>query len=247
MTIFYKPQSEKQQEANLKAQETFKYFWREVYWEYRRIVPGLNFGMVKIPFVQIFEGESEPIVEHMWINNINFDGEVITGILVNDPNELTNVQKEDVVHKKVSEISDWMFAIEGKVYGGFTTQIMRAEMTEQERAEHDQMWQLDFGDPNYILVAYEQVENPDNLVEHPMSKNMKEQYQELLQKDKSHLTMVNDKGYSLLHHEAIAGNRTCVEVLLEFGIDKTLKTQTGKTALDFAKEMGWDHIVEILE
>ena len=93
--------------AYIQAQQNFKYFWRELYWEYRRIVPGHDFAMVKIPFEQIVAGQTEPLIEHMWINNINFDGEIITGELVNDPNQLTNVTKGDSVSKKVNEIDDW--------------------------------------------------------------------------------------------------------------------------------------------
>ena len=32
------------------ARSTFKYFWRELYWENRRIIPALDFAMVKVPF-----------------------------------------------------------------------------------------------------------------------------------------------------------------------------------------------------
>ncbi|MGB1219168.1 MAG: DUF2314 domain-containing protein, partial [Flavobacteriales bacterium] len=37
--IFYAQQDEKMKEAYIQAQQTFKFFWRELYWEYRRIVP----------------------------------------------------------------------------------------------------------------------------------------------------------------------------------------------------------------
>ncbi|HPR63340.1 MAG TPA: DUF2314 domain-containing protein [Thermoanaerobaculia bacterium] len=36
--------------ANQRARETFKYFWRELSWEKRRIVPGLDMALVKIAF-----------------------------------------------------------------------------------------------------------------------------------------------------------------------------------------------------
>src|ERR687891_2755598 len=37
-------------EACEAAQRSFKYFWRELSWEQRRIVPGLDMAMVKLPF-----------------------------------------------------------------------------------------------------------------------------------------------------------------------------------------------------
>ncbi|CAD7287637.1 hypothetical protein LMG7974_00517 [Campylobacter majalis] len=41
---------------------------------------------------------------------IDFDGEFITGTLVNEPNELTNIKNGDSIKVRIGEISDWMFA-----------------------------------------------------------------------------------------------------------------------------------------
>jgi uncharacterized protein YegJ (DUF2314 family) len=38
------------QQAYEAAQASFRYFWRELSWERRRIVPGLDMTMVKLPF-----------------------------------------------------------------------------------------------------------------------------------------------------------------------------------------------------
>lgn len=231
-------------EAFKKAQETFKYFWRELSWEYRRIVPALDVACVKLAFTQ--EIEDETIVEHMWINDINFDGEKIYGILVNDPNELTNVENGDEVEIPINQISDWLFASQGKTYGGFTIQAMRSEMSETERAEHDNAWGMDFGDYNDILVAYEQKEKPGNLIEHPMSKNMKESLIDFIKNNPEEVTNQDQLGYTFLHRETIAGNSTSVEVLIASGADLNAKTIDGKTALDFAKQLNWEHLIPIL-
>ena len=50
----------------------------------------------------------------------------------------------------------------------------------------------------------------------------------------------------MLHREAIAGNRTAVEILLAKGADKNAKNIHGKTALDYARALGWDHVVQAL-
>ena len=89
------------------ARSTFKYFWRELYWENRRIIPALDFAMVKVPFFQ--DSEDGEICEHMWINDIYFDGLHIYGTLVNEPNDLTNVEQGESVCVPVDDISDWMF------------------------------------------------------------------------------------------------------------------------------------------
>ncbi|MHC0447737.1 DUF2314 domain-containing protein [Flavobacterium sp. 3-218] len=244
--IFYADgENPKMIEAYKKAQETFKYFWRELSWEYRRIVPGLDVACVKLAFTQEIDGEIE--VEHMWINDVNFDGENIYGILVNDPDVLTNVNNGDEIAIPVNQISDWLFASQGKTYGAFTIHAMRSEMSDDERAAHDEAWGLEFGDFNDIQVVFEQNEKPENLIEHPMSKNMKESLIEFLKNNPEEVNGQDDLGFTFLHREAIAGNQSSVEVILEHGADKNAKTNSGKTALDFAKELKWDHLLPLLQ
>lgn len=247
-------------EAFKNAQETFKYFWRELSWESRRIIPGLTVACVKVGFSQN-RNDDDPVVEHMWINDINFDGEQITGVLINDPYELTNIQNGDEVTIPLNQISDWLFAIQGsspkglsklfssslpRAYGGFTIQAMRSEMTNKERKDHDKAWGLDFGDFNEVLLVNEQKEKPENLIEHPMSINMKEKLQDFLKQNPNEIDYQDEDGFSLLHRETIAGNRTSVSVLLEFGVNKEMKTNQGKTALDIAKQLNWEHLIPVL-
>ncbi len=244
--IFYADgESPKMIEAYKRAQETFKYFWRELSWEYRRIVPRLDVACVKLAFTQDIDGET--VVEHMWINDVNFDGETIYGILVNDPNELTNVNNGDEIAIPINQISDWLFAINGKTYGAFTIQAMRSEMSNEEREAHDQAWGLEFGDFNDVLVVNEQKEKPENLIEHPMSKNMKESLIEFLKSNPEEIEVRDDLGYTFLHREVIAGNQTSVELILNAGADINAKTNSGKTALDFAKELKWKHLLPLLQ
>ncbi|MCL1926486.1 MAG: DUF2314 domain-containing protein [Syntrophorhabdaceae bacterium] len=239
-------------EAFKNAQTTFKYFWRELSWEQRRIVPALTVACVKIAFTQ----EAKE-VEHMWINEIIFDGNNVMGVLVNQPNELTNISCGDFVNVPLNQISDWLFAIpqnpkdcssapNPRAYGGFTIQVMRSEMTKQERKEHDDAWGFDFGDYNEVLLVCEQKEYPENLIEHPMSKNMGEKLLDFLKEYPNEITSADENGLTLLHRETIAGNLTSVEVLLSAGADKNAKTNLGETALDLAKKLNWEHIIPIL-
>lgn len=245
--FFAKSDSPKMIKAYTDAQNTFKYLWRELSWEYRRIVPALNVACVKVAFSQQIDEAEEPIVEHMWINDIMFDGEEIKGTLVNTPGELTNIENGDEVTISLNQISDWLFASRGKTYGGFTIQAMRSDMTKAGREEHDEAWGLDFGDYNDILLVFEQKEHPENLIDHPMCRNMKEKLEEFIKEYPDELTAADELGYTMLHKETIAGNLTSVEVLLSLGADKTRQTNTGKTALDFARLLEWEHIVSLLE
>lgn len=245
--VYYAQQNERMEKAYAQAQQTFKYYWREVYWEYRRIIPGLDLSIVKIPFEQKFNNKEEPVVEHMWINEIDFDGEKIHGVLMNSPNQLTNVSEGDRVSFKLSQISDWLFAMHGKTYGAFTIQLLRSEMGEQERKQHDEAWGLDFGDFNDIMVVHSQKENPENLIEHPMSINMGEKAREYFVENPEAVTDKDENGITMLHTEAIAGNKTTIDILLELGADRNAKTNSGKTAFDYAKNSNWVHIISVLK
>ncbi|MCL1992000.1 MAG: DUF2314 domain-containing protein [Spirochaetes bacterium] len=233
-------------EAVKNAQSTFKYFWRELWWERRRVVPGLNLACVKTAFYQDVPA-GPPNVEYMWISDIDFDGINISGFLINNPGTLTNIKPGDFVEIQLDEINDWMFAINGKCYGGFTIQVMRSQMNAKERKQHDDAWGLDFGEPDKILVAYEQEDHPENLIDHPMSVNMKEKLLEFLGQHPGEVAQKDESGYTMLHREAIAGNRPVVEILLEKGADIGAKTNSGHTALDFAEKMGWDQLLPLLK
>ncbi|MDM1367143.1 DUF2314 domain-containing protein [Myroides marinus] len=233
-------------EAYKKAQDSFKYFWRELTWEYRRIVPGLDMASVKVAFTQEVEGEDESVVEHMWIGDVDFDGDVIYGELLNQPNVLTNIEEGEQIGVTLDQISDWMFISQGKTYGGYTVQAMRSVMTEEERAEHDAAWGLDFGDFNHVNYVFEQDEHPENIIEHPMSKSMKESLEKFLDENPDEVTNKDEAGYTFLHKEVIGGNLTSVEVLLAKGANKNEPNNEGKTPVDYAKQLNWEHILSVL-
>src|SRR5690606_4205426 len=123
------------QRAYENARATFRYFWREVAWERRRIIPALDLACVKAPFTddpeEVSEGEN-PNVEHMWISDVDFDGRDITGVLLNEPNWLTSVHEGDIVRIPLQEISDWMYVISGEVFGAHTVNLIRSRMDGQE-------------------------------------------------------------------------------------------------------------------
>jgi len=249
--------------ANKMAQDEFRYFWREISWERRRIVPALDLECVKIAFRTDSENEEAPSFEHMWVGEIDFDGEMIKGTLLNSPNWISTIKEGDSVTKPLSEVGDWMFAINGKVYGGFTVNLMRSRMTKSELSSHDSACGLDFGDPFNIQLEYKPEEQKKKSFlsifkkdrastsldspEHPMSLNMGDSLKEQLSSSKELLEYIDENGFSILHQEAMAGNSTSVKVLLDHGANKKLKTNKGDTPVDLAKKMNWQHVVEVLE
>ena len=57
----------------------------------------------------------------------------------------------------------------------------------------------------------------------------------------------DEHGLTFLHKETIAGNKINVEILLELGADKTNKSKSNKTALEYGKLMNWETITELLD
>ncbi|MCL4109310.1 UNVERIFIED_CONTAM: hypothetical protein GTU68_019738 [Idotea baltica] len=247
------------------ARETFKYFWRELAWEQRRIVPGLGLACVKVAFSDGPDAETE--VEHMWVSEVDFDGKTITGVLINQPNWLKSVKQGDPVQVKPSEIGDWMYSINDRVYGAYTVNLMRAQMAPAERNAHDSAWGLDFGDPDVIEVvppskpakkvgffgsllgkkAEVIAEDPTSAVDHPMALNMLPSLAEFLSQNPGEANSPDDRGLTMLHSMVLAGSAPSVEMLLANGADRTATTNNGDTALDLATALGWQSVIDVLK
>ena len=242
LITFVEQDEESLMEAFERAQTTFPYFWRELSWEYRRIIPALSIASVKAAFSQDVEG-GEPIVEHMWINDIYFDGEAILGTLINEPNELTNIEVGDQVSIRVSDVEDWLLSDGETVCGGFSIQAIRKLMGAKERKEHDQAWGLSFNeDFSVSLMLFDDAEHDI----HPMDQNMEESLSEFLVENPAELANMDEMGNTMLIREAIAGNLVSVKTLLAKGADASVKNNFGKTAEDYAKAYGWDTLAELL-
>ncbi|MBS0658471.1 MAG: DUF2314 domain-containing protein [Verrucomicrobia bacterium] len=239
--------------ASVRARATFKYFWRELSWEYRRIVPAFDLAAVKAAFRDP-DGDPEN-VEHMWLGEVEFDGDMISAMLLNEPHGLESVHGGDAVCFPLAELEDWMLGCEGKIYGGFTVQVIRQAMDRQERREHDEAWGFDFGDPAQPKLVPEFAgqsqgaptsANPD--VEHVMSENMVASLAQAIDKNPGEfLRSSSHGGLTMLHSMALAGSASGVRVLLAKGADRNAQTERGRTALDLARQMGWPRVVELLQ
>jgi uncharacterized protein YegJ (DUF2314 family) len=241
------------QDAYRKAQATFKYFWREIAWERRRIVPALDLACAKAPFSdgeRTKKSQDHPDVEHMWMSEVDFDGKVVSGVLINSPNWLKTVKEGDSARFPLNQISDWMYAINGEVYGAYTVNLMRSRMGKRERKEHDDAWGLNFGDPNTIRLVPQKKDwfgtKEVEIQEHPMSENMGRSLKDSLAKNPSMVRSKDDRGWTLLHQVALTGSLAAVKVLLEAGADVNAVTDHGMTPLGLAKSLGWDKVAALL-
>lgn len=256
------------------ARQTFRYFYRELAWENRRIVPGLEVCAVKVAFEDPEEmrtrkaGELER--EYMWVMEVDFDGKVVEGTLQNDPHSLKSVKAGDRVKFQGKQLVDWLYVMMGEPYGGFTIDVMRSRMNKSERKAHDNAWGFDFGEPGFVKIVPDQFfgksnEKPKGMfsflkkekptqqdynlaaqIEHPMSVNMRESLEEALRKNPGFITTTDDNGFTMLHQLALAGSFDGVDVCLKMGFDPKLTARNGMTPFRLAKSLGWQKVMERL-
>ncbi|HMR04604.1 MAG TPA: DUF2314 domain-containing protein [Polyangiaceae bacterium] len=219
--------------ASVAARKTFRYFWRELSWEARRIVPGFDLTIAKAAFA---EGDK---VEHMWFSEIDFDGERVYGTLLNSPNELRDLHAGDDVAIALGHLEDWMLA-GAAVLGGFTVHAMRSQMSDEDRSSHDQAWGLPFGDPKRIAL-------PPDGDDHPMALNMADKLVEALTDNAAAFLAPDDQGWTMLHREALAGNRNVCALLIEHGANVNAKTADGKTPRSLAETLDWQRVIDVLQ
>ena len=274
--IFPSPGEDQEMEAAAKqARQTFRFFWRELSWEQRRIVPGLQIAALKAKFTDPPEttpskGPDALEAEQMWLNDIEFDGREIHGTLLNSPHSLQSVKEGDRLKVPGKQMTDWMYVIYGDVYGGFTVDLLRSRMSGSERKQHDQAWGFNFGDLGIVdLVPPEYIGDPPKkkgffsrllgakaepqdhakvaATEHPMSVNMRESLEESLGEKPDYVHEADERGFTLLHQLALAGSLDGVEVCLNHGADPNQPASNGMTPFALAKCLGWKKVMARLE
>jgi uncharacterized protein len=150
-----------------------------------------------------------------------------------------------------------MYAIGNDVFGAYTVNLLRSRMGRQERREHDAAWGLNFGDPTKIRVAPEPNKGGGllkswfgkrqaDVEEHPMSEAMAPSFKETLAKDPSLVSAKDERGWTFLHQQALAGSTATVKVLLEAGADPHAVTNHGMTPSQLAQSLGWEKVVALL-
>ncbi|WP_404307810.1 DUF2314 domain-containing protein [Neorhodopirellula lusitana] len=261
--------------AGKRARQSFKYFWREMAWERRRIIPGLEMAGVKVslfdpPDVRAANpGGLE--VEHMWLLEVDFDGRHVEGTLINTPHSLKTYQEGQRVKIPGKQLCDWMYVCTGEVCGGFTVDLMRSRMGASERKQHDRAWGHDFGDVGIVQLVPPSYIGDDQAkkkgwlsrfskrpqgkqdfakvaaTEHPMSVNMRESFQETLQENPELLEQTDDSGFTFLHQLALAGSLDGVDVCLINGANAEQPAANGMTPFDLAKCLAWKRVMARLQ
>lgn len=230
------------QRAYEQARANFKYFWREVAWERKRIIPALDITSVKAPFADVSKANNSddtPEVEHMWLSDIDFDGVYVTGELMNSPNAIKGLKQGDSARFRLDQISDWIYAINDEVYGAYTVNLIRSRMAPQERKAHDEAWGRNFGDPTTIRIVSEDQHQA-------MCEAVAPALEEQLKKTPTLVSATGRNGWTLLHQDASAGSLATVKILLAAGADPHAPSDNGMTPVQLAEVLGWDAMVALL-
>jgi uncharacterized protein YegJ (DUF2314 family) len=74
-------------------------------------------------------------LEHIWVGNIKRQGELIIGLLDNDPRDLEGLKAGSSVTFKSEQISDWLFIRKGKMVGNETARVLIATLPPAEAAK----------------------------------------------------------------------------------------------------------------
>lgn len=74
-------------------------------------------------------------VEHFWLTNVSFENDEFTGTIDNEPGVVSNVKIGQKWTLKKSEISDWMFMRDNKMYGNYTMRPLLKTMPEKTAAK----------------------------------------------------------------------------------------------------------------
>ena len=75
--------------------------------------------------------------EHLWINRVTYDGKIFHGRINNRPLEVNNVHLGQRVTVTPREVSDWMFLKNGKLMVGYTTRVLYARLSPEDKALFD--------------------------------------------------------------------------------------------------------------
>lgn len=99
----------------------------------REARPWHSFLAIKVPFK---DGDT---VEHLWVTDLRYQDRRFHGRIDNDPQFVTHVRLGDRVMIDPGSISDWVYADEGRLVGGFTLRVLRNTLSDDERRQFDEM------------------------------------------------------------------------------------------------------------
>jgi uncharacterized protein YegJ (DUF2314 family) len=74
--------------------------------------------------------------EHIWLDDVSFDGSTLMGKLANDPVYAKGFHFHDTLTIKPDYVSDWMIVDNDRLLGGFTLHVLIRNMTIEEKNKY---------------------------------------------------------------------------------------------------------------
>lgn len=84
------------------------------------------------------------------------------------------------------------------------------------------------------------------MTDHPMAIDMVPSLETYLAEEPGRGREADERGWTMLHREALAGNACVVSILLQHGADARGVTEEGETPASLARSRGWTRIVGLL-
>jgi len=78
-------------------------------------------------------------VEHFWAVDIERKDGKVFGVINNDPEFVRTVKIGERIEIPASDISDWLYEREGKMYGNYTLRVLMKHMSKKEAEAYKQM------------------------------------------------------------------------------------------------------------
>jgi uncharacterized protein YegJ (DUF2314 family) len=103
------------------AQRRLPEFRRALDEDARRLIPALNGALVKARFENPVTGA----LEHMWLEDVGFEGDRIVGTLASEPDNIPELSNGQWVSVSPEDISDWVYRQGDRTVGGFTVRVMQ--------------------------------------------------------------------------------------------------------------------------
>lgn len=70
--------------------------------------------------------------EHFWLTRVSYANDKFTGTIANEPGVVSNVKMGQEYTLGKTEISDWQYMRDGKMYGNYTLRPLLATLPEDE-------------------------------------------------------------------------------------------------------------------
>lgn len=229
--------------ASTIAQKTFRFFWRELAWDRRRIVPAYDLTAVKFALIAPAKKGGGNAVEFLWADDVRFDGgNLVEGTLLNTAVNLKGFRKGQRVSLEFDRVADWLLARDGKPEGGFTVRVIRAHLSAAERRAHDAAWGLAFGPPGKKLDPRRYACAKLHPLDAAAAKLIDTEGRAGTLKPNAR----GKDGWAQLHHYALAGAKGCVQALLRHGADPLLETPGGLRPADLSDALNWKDVSRVL-